>query len=41
MHPELMTMGRGTEARKDVLETVFHQVMAVFNGFEQRDLPAK
>ena len=41
MHPELMTMGKRAEARKDALETAVHQAMAVFNGFEQWDLPAK
>ena len=41
MHPELLAMIRGAEARKDQLEITIHEAMAVFNGMEQWDLPAK
>ena len=41
MYPELLTMMRGPEARKDALEAAVHEAMAVINGYEQWDFPAK
>ena len=41
LHPELETMGGGVDKRKDALVEALHHTMAVINGFEGWDLPAK
>ena len=40
MHPELLTMGRGAEARRNALVEAIHEAMAVFNGEAQWDFLA-
>ena len=41
LHPELLTIMRGAEARKDASEAAVHEAMAEFNEYEQWDFPAK
>ena len=41
LHPELKTMGRGVDARKDKLVEAIHATIAEINGWDQWDLPAK
>ena len=41
LHPELRTMGGGVERRKDTLVEAIDHTMAVINGYEEGDLPAR
>ena len=41
LHPELLDMGGGVETRKDALVEAIHKTVAVINGWEEWDLPAK
>ena len=41
LYPKLEIMGGGVEARKDTLVEAIHATMAVINGWEEWDLPAK
>ena len=41
LHPELRTMGGGVKRRKNTLVKAIYHTMAVINGYEEWDLPAR
>ena len=41
LYPKLKIIGGGVEARKNTLVKVIYVTMAIINGWEEWDLPAK